>query len=220
MKINHIAIKTSLLLLLMILCLSLAKEGIIHSLNYTISSCVIWFVALISSGFTTFYSIKIILYCFIYFGSVYSGYVSLIVPGLTLSSLLIDESFYYVISVNLSFCESLLSVSFSTLDIKFSIVFFLLLFTSSFVISFVAIPFPFPFSSLYPSFSSNTSFFIPLFQDVSLIFSSYWCSAPIHCIEVFTGYSSGYSYYLTHYFSNLQFISFILFFLSSSFLLL
>ena len=92
MKINHFSIKTSFLLLLCVLILSLAKEGIIHCLHFCISSFLMFSLSLVSSVFTTIYSIKILVYCFVYYN--YEGYIiiSIIVPVFTLSSLCIHES--------------------------------------------------------------------------------------------------------------------------------
>ena len=115
-KINHFSIKTSFLLLVTILMLSLAKEGIIHCLHFCISSYVIFSLSLLSSVFTTIYSIKILVYCFNYVLFVYSGYLSIIVPVLTLSSLLIDESLdlvKYTIDCNFSIIVWILVAAFN-----------------------------------------------------------------------------------------------------------
>jgi len=185
---------TSFLLLVTILMLSLAKEGIIHCLHFCISSYVIFSLSLLSSVFTTIYSIKILVYCFNYVLFVYSGYLSIIVPVLTLSSLLIDES----LDLDL--------VKYTSAH--FSIIVWIAHFYAIFLYYVISRN---PLLTLDPLILCSVQTFIfPLLSFCSLILSSYFFKGPIHCIEVFTGYSSCYSYYHSHYLSNLQLISFML----------
>ena len=62
------------------------------------------------------------------------------------------------------------------------------------------------FSFINYSFDSSSSFFIPPFQYFFLLFSSFFFKAPIHCSEVYNGFSSCYSLYHIHYFSSSQLI--------------
>jgi len=57
-------------------------------------------------------------------------------------------------------------------------------------------------------FDWSSSYITPPFQYFFLLMSSFFFKAPIHCIEVYTGFSSCYSLYNIHYFSSLQFILF------------
>lgn len=221
MKINHFSIKTSFLLLLCVLMLSLAKEGIIHCLHFCISSFLMFSLSLVSSVFTTIYSIKILVYCFVYYN--YEGYIiiSIIVPVFTLSSLCIDESLSLCFLLNYWLFESAALLSIATIN-TFSIIVWIAHF---YAIVFIYLWSCFCFKgysqrffifSLIPkvslffkdSFSSGQTFFIPLFQDCSLICSSYFFKGPIHSIEVLNCYC--YSYYHSHYLSNIQFICFML----------
>jgi len=74
------------------------------------------------------------------------------------------------------------------------------------------------FSFINYSFDSSSSFFIPPFQYFFLLFSSFFFKAPIHCSEVYNGFSSCYSLYHIHYFSSSQLI--LSLFLIFSFVLL
>ena len=233
MKINHFSIKTSFLLLLCVLMLSLAKEGIIHCLHFFISSFLMFSLSLVSSVFTTIYSIKILVYCFLFFyyslqlPSTIINYwfsISIIVPVFTLSSLCIDESLSLCFLLNYWLFESAALLCIDSTEINFSIIvwiahFYAIVFVflySAFIYSFIKIPFNWRkgYAQRYSlillffkdSFSSGQTFFIPLFQDCSLICSSYFFKGPIHCIEVLNSYC--YSYYHSHYLSNIQFLSF------------
>ena len=63
--------------------------------------------------------------------------------------------------------------------------------------------------------SSFQTFYIPLFQDSFLLFSSYFFKGPIYCIEVFIG-----NWYYCYYFSNIQFMSYFMCLISIYYVLL
>ncbi len=67
------------------------------------------------------------------------------------------------------------------------------------------------FSFINYSFDSSSSFFIPPFQYFFLLFSSFFFKATIHCSEVYNGFSSCYSLYHIHYFSQLILSLFLIF---------
>ena len=131
---------------------------------------------------------------------------------LTISCIFIDQSLDSCFSMNsfsLFYCldfESLLSFSFDSM-LNFSLLFFfsipafflVLILYCSFSKSIV-------FSFINYSFDSSSSFFIPPFQYFFLLFSSFFFKAPIHCSEVYNGFSSCYSLYHIHYFSSSQLI--------------
>ena len=66
------------------------------------------------------------------------------------------------------------------------------------------------------SFFSNFTFFIPIFLDFFLIFSTFFFKGPINSIEVFTGFNPCYSILFINFFSlflQIQFIILIIIYL-------
>ena len=217
---NNSIINVSYIQLSTILILSISKEGIINSLNFCISSFFIFLLSLLGSIFTTLHTIKIWVYCFNYLLSTYSSSQSTLLVILILTSLLIDESLEYCFSLSsftlfyISDYESIFTYSIS--NSYFSIIAYLCMFyfvlCFSFVFHFIIFFFFFIFGYLVlilkDSFSSFQTFYIPFFQDTFLLFSSYFFKGPIYWIEVFIG-NNNINWYYCHYFSNIQFLTFI-----------
>ena len=215
MKINHSFIKIIFLMASCILILSISKEVIIHSIYFSISSCFVFLLCFLGSVFTTIYSFKIYIYSFYYFISTYSGYLSFILPFLTISSLLIDEIFpilFYQGSFSLFYDIDFESfISFFIIDSLFSIgtviISFLLFVMSYYSILLYKRPVVF---TIYIPLHSTSSFRIPIFQEWFIVLSSYIIKGPINFIEVFTGLNSCFSIFQIHYFSYYQLV--VLFF--------
>ena len=225
MKPNNSWVKIIFLLAGSVLILSLSKEGIIHSFNTIVSSAFVFILAIVGGFFTSIYTLKIYIYCFYRLSYFSNGYPLYYQMFLTISCIFIDQSLDSCFSMNsfsLFYCldfESLLSFSNSTFDsmLNFSLLFFfsipafflvLILYWDQLIV----------FSFINYSFDSSSSFFIPPFQYFFLLFSSFFFKAPIHCSEVYNGFSSCYSLYHIHYFSSSQLI--LSLFLIFSFVLL
>ncbi len=155
-----------------------------------------------------------------------------IVPFLTISSILIDIVFTNFIFIGAMFNSYnywyLLSYS-NQLTIHYSIlfliisIFIIILFVTSGSLFYRLSLTIFTYLISY-SFFSNFTFFIPIYLDFILIFSIFFFKGPINSIEVFTGFNICYSILFINFFSlffQIQLIIlFLLFSLSSPFLLI
>jgi len=202
--INNEIINVSYIQLSTILILPISKEGIINSLNFCISSFFIFLLSLLGSIFTTLHTIKVWVYCFNYLLSTYSSSQSTSFVILILNSLLIDESLEYCFALSaftlfyISDYESIFTYSIS--NSYFSIIIW------------IAYLFIYCYFSVYilkDSFSSFQTFYIPFFQDTFLLFSSFFFKGPIYWIEALIS-NNNINWYYCHYFSNIQFITFML----------
>lgn len=206
MKINQWFIKIIYLSSSSLLILSISKEVIIHSIEILLIPSFMFMISLLGSVFTTIYSFKIYISIFYYFISTYSGYLSFILPFLTISSLLIDEIFpvvYYQGSFSLFF-----TASFIMIDSLFSIatIIISLLFITFLTIYLYYILFIYYSYLIYIPLHSTTSYTIPIIQDFFILFSSYIIKGPINLIEVFTGLNSVFSILHIHYFPYIQLV--------------
>jgi len=103
--------------------------------------------------------------------------------------------------------DSLFSIA--TLIISFFLVYEMYSRLYSYVISYINITFTY-YTLIYIPLHSTTSFTIPIFQELFIVFSSYIIKGPINFIEVFTGLNSCFSIVHIHYFSYYQLV--VLFF--------
>lgn len=135
-----------------------------------------------------------------------------IYPFLTITSIIIDQSFDLLIVFSSGtlfyLCDhsSLLCFMVFNSIIYFSFIFLLsyfivIIILYSLLSSLLIIP--------YSIIGSNTSFYIPIYQDGLLILSSYFFKAIINLIEVIIGFDCNYSLYHVHFISSIQLISFI-----------
>lgn len=209
MKLNNSLINILFICCIIVLIFSFSKEGIIKALNYMYNSTFVYVIGILCGMLTTIYSLKIYIYCFYlsYYGVLYS---SLIIPILTITSILIDQcldSYFSFCSLSLFFSLDFGELfSFSSSDsighASIIIIFFSsLIFSTGYALISVLL------INIYLFLMTELSYFT--FQLVFLLFST---SATIHFIELFTGCSSCYCLYQIHYLTSFQYI---LFFISS-----
>ena len=231
LKIKHTFIKTILLFTGSVLILSLSKETIIYSSNSIFSSLFIILILIIGAIYTIIYTFNIYLKCFYYTKSINLFkqslfYYSFLIPFLIISSIFLDILLEYSISLNIGSLFYTIDygtyISYLIINEHFTIILILIpiiiiISISKFIYSILSFSYSISSNSLlisyYYSFSSNSTFFIPIYQDLFILMSSYFFKGPINLLEVMSCLNYCYNLYHIHYFNILFLIILLLIFI-------
>ena len=221
-KINHSFINIIFILAGSVLIVPLSKEGIIHSSICIISPAFVTMIAVLGGIFTMIYTLKI--YWSLSFlpnttsiltptvsllnenalnkETPHKNQLSFISPRLTISSIFIDQSLEYFLSISRSLIYY--SIDFSSLlsmdcILDFSSVFFV--FVIPIILSFIRFFLLYfdgwhCYNRLFMIFicSRSSTFFVLPFQYFPLLHPCFFFKGPIHSIEVYTGLNPIYYY--------------------------
>ena len=199
---------------IIVLVFSFSKEGIIHCCIYFFNSTLFYLLSLLCGMLTTFYSLKVYIYCFYLlnvFGVSFNSFVFLTISSILIdgyfSSLFYYSSYYFLLNFGELFFFHYMSF--------FGLSFFLVLLCPWLVVSFFLWLFnlgsSFYFFSCY-FFNRDSSFFIIPFQSIIYLFSLFFGSFFTSYIELFTLYSTYLSCFLLFYFYFLQLLHVLLLF--------
>jgi NADH-quinone oxidoreductase subunit L len=228
LKIKHTFIKTILLFTGSVLILSLSKETIIYSSNSIFSSLFIILILILGAIYTIIYTFNIYLKCFYYTKSINLFkqslfYYSFLIPFLIISSIFLDILLEYSISLNIGTLFYTIDygtyISYLIINEHFTIILILIpiiiiISISKFIYSILSNRLSTIFSfNIYYSFSSNSTFFIPIYQDLFILMSSYFFKGPINLLEVMSCLNYCYNLYHIHYFNILFLIILLLIFI-------